>query len=192
VTRNLRISFLKQALSQEIAYFDLSGARCISGQLTTNGNLINGGIAEKLGLIVQAASALVTAFIVAFAVQWKLTLIIICIVPTSLIVTMVSLAMDSKYEHLCTRVYAKAGLVAEETISSIQNIRAFWAFGNMSKRFEAILQQAYTVGLRKSPVLSVLYSFEFFCIYAGYALAFCQGTRRYESGEISDPGSIVT
>ncbi|RYC76991.1 hypothetical protein BFJ63_vAg20134, partial [Fusarium oxysporum f. sp. narcissi] len=128
VTRNVRLHFLKQALSQEIAYFDLPDAGSISGQLTTNGNHVNGGIAEKLGLIVQAASTFVAAFIVAFVVQWKLTLIIICIVPTSLIVTMISLAMDMKYEHACMGIYAKAGLVAEEVFSSIRNIHAFWAF----------------------------------------------------------------
>ncbi|KAG5663582.1 hypothetical protein KAF25_001518 [Fusarium avenaceum] len=192
VTRNIRISFLKQALRQEIAYFDLPDAGSISGQLTTNGNLVGGGVAEKLGLIVQAASTFVAAFIVAFVVQWKLTLIIICIVPASLIVTMGSLVMDTRYEHDGMSVYAKAGLVAEEAFSSIRNIHAFWAFDSMAQRFDSILQQAYGVGLKKSPVLSVLYSFEFFCIYAGYALAFWQGIRLYAKGDISEPGSVVT
>ncbi|KAF5230359.1 hypothetical protein FANTH_13876 [Fusarium anthophilum] len=192
VTRNVRLHFLKQSLSQEIAYFDLPDAGSISGQLTTNGNHVSGGIAEKLGLIVQAASTFVAAFIVAFVIQWKLTLIIICIVPTSLIVVMISLAMDTKYEHACMGIYAQAGLVAEEVFSSIRNIHAFWAFKSMSERYDTILQQAHKIGLKKSPVLSVLYSFEFFCIYAGYALAFWQGIRRYATGEIAEPGSVVT
>ncbi|RYC76942.1 hypothetical protein BFJ63_vAg20183, partial [Fusarium oxysporum f. sp. narcissi] len=100
--------------------------------------------------------------------------------------------MDMKYEHACMGIYAKAGLVAEEVFSSIRNIHAFWAFKSMSERFDTILQQAHKTGLKKSPVLSVLYSFEFFCIYAGYALAFWQGIRRYATGEIAEPGSVVT
>ncbi|KAH7002851.1 P-loop containing nucleoside triphosphate hydrolase protein [Fusarium venenatum] len=192
-TWNVLIAFTGIRVTRnEITYFDLPDGGSISGQLTTNGNHVSGGIAEKLGLIVQAASTFVAAFIVAFVVQWKLTLIIICIVPTSLIVVMVSLAMDTKYEHACMGIYDQASLVAEEVFSSIRNIHAFWAFKSMSKRYGTILQQAHKTGLKKSPVLSVLYSFEFFCIYVGYALAFWQGIRRYATGEIAEPGSIVT
>lgn len=191
-TKNLRVSFLRGVLCQEVGYFDSPEAGSITGQITTNGNLVNGGISEKLGLVIQAMSTFVTAFVVSFSVQWKLTLIIVCIVPTSLIVTMVTLAMDTKYEQEAMGLYAKAGLVAEEVLSTIRNVHAFWTYGLMSKRYEVILERAKSVGHKKSPVLAVLYSFEFFCIYAGYALAFWQGIRRYASGEISDPGKVVT
>jgi ATP-binding cassette subfamily B (MDR/TAP) protein 1 len=191
-TKNLRVHFLQSVLRQEVGYFDSPAAGSITGQITTNGNLVNGGISEKLGLVIQAVSTFVTAFVVAFAVQWKLTLIIVCIVPTSLVVTMVTLAMDTKYEQEAMGLYAKAGLVAEEALSSIRNVHAFWTYEFMSKRYGAILEQAKLVGHKKSPVLAVLYSFEFFCIYAGYALAFWQGTRRYASGEIGEPGEVIT
>ena len=46
-------------------------------QATTNGNLIHSGIAEKLGLCVQALATFIAAFVVAFTSQWKLTLILI-------------------------------------------------------------------------------------------------------------------
>ena len=100
--------------------------------------------------------------------------------------------MDTKYEIAGMDVYAKAGLMAEEVFFSIRNIHAFWAFGSMSNRYETMLRQAHNVGHKKSPVLSVLYSFEFFYIYAGYSMAFWQGIRRYASGEITEPGKVIT
>jgi len=40
-------------------------------QATTNGNLVNNGISEKLGLALMGIATFVAAFAVAFAVQWK-------------------------------------------------------------------------------------------------------------------------
>ncbi|RGP61810.1 leptomycin b resistance protein pmd1 [Fusarium sporotrichioides] len=67
-TKQLRIDFIRQILRQEISYFNKSSSS-ISGQITTNGNLISIGISEKFGTTIQAISIFVTAFIVAFAVQ---------------------------------------------------------------------------------------------------------------------------
>jgi len=40
-------------------------------QATTNGNLVNNDIPEKLGLALMGIATFVAAFAVAFAVQWK-------------------------------------------------------------------------------------------------------------------------
>lgn len=72
-TRVLYEDFLRQTLRQNIAFFD-TNPESIYVQVTTNGNAINTGIAERLSLTVQALTTLTAAFIIAFAVQWKLTL----------------------------------------------------------------------------------------------------------------------
>lgn len=63
-TKSLRIDFLRQALRQDIAFFDQSSNGAIAIQVSTNGNLVNVGIAEKLGLGVQSVATLVAAFVV--------------------------------------------------------------------------------------------------------------------------------
>lgn len=191
-TKNLRITFLRQTLRQEIGYFDSSEAGSITGHVTTNVNLVNQGISEKLGLTIQAIATFVTAFIVAFAVQWKLTLITIAVVPTILIVTFICMAIDTKQENQIMAIYARAGRLAEEIMASIRNVHAFWAFEKLSTKYESILDEARVVGLKKSPNYAVLFSVEFFCIFAGYGLAFWQGIRMFHSGEITQPGNIVT
>lgn len=191
-TRSLRLSFLSHTLGQEIAYFDSSEAGSVSGYVTTNGNLVNQGISEKLGLAVQAMSTFVTAFIVAFAVQWKLTLICICVVPTILIVTGVCMTIDTAQEKRIMSIYARAGRLAEETFASVRTVHAFWAYPKLARKYEDILHEAGEVGKKKSPNYAVLFSIEFFCIYSGYGLAFWQGVRMYRSGEIGQPGSVIT
>ena len=191
-TKNLRISYLRQTLRQEIAYFDSAEAGSISGHVTTNGNLINNGISEKLGLTIQGISSFVTAFVIALAVQWKLALIVICIVPTILVVTGICVGIDMGHENAMMATFAKAGQLAEEVFSSIRTVHAFWAYRKISSKYEAILEDAKKIGMKKGPNYAILFSVEFFCVFSGYGLAFWQGIRMYQGGEIAQPGSIVT
>jgi ATP-binding cassette subfamily B (MDR/TAP) protein 1 len=160
--------------------------------VTTNGNLVNQGISEKFGLAIQATSTFVAAFVVAFAVQWKLTLITLAVVPSILVVTGVCAAIDTKLENGMISVYAKAGQLAEEIFSSIRTVHAFWAYPKLSAKFEEILDEARAIGKKKSPNYAILFSTEYFCVFSGYGLAFWQGFRMYERGEISSPGQVVT
>lgn len=75
-TRTIRKAFLESTLRQEVWHFDKESNGSISSQVTTNGNRINQGIAEKLATLVQAVSLFFSAFIVALSVQWKLSLIV--------------------------------------------------------------------------------------------------------------------
>ncbi|ODA84156.1 hypothetical protein RJ55_02674 [Drechmeria coniospora] len=190
-TKRLRVDFVRQTLRQEISFFDTPSSS-LSGQITTNGNLVNNGISEKLGLTIQAMASFVTAFIVAFAVQWKLTLVVLAIVPLNLVVTVICVVKDTLIEHRIFDIYSESGSLAQEAFSTIRTAHAFWAFPKLGHRFDAILERARTVGGKKSLLYAILFPVEFFCVIAGYALAFWYGIRMYASGEIEQPGTVVT
>jgi ATP-binding cassette subfamily B (MDR/TAP) protein 1 len=183
---------LKHTLRQDVAFFDQEGTGSVSIQVTTNCNLVNTGISEKLGLGIQGTSTFFAAFIIAFAVQWKLTLITLAIVPTIMIIIGICVMIDVKQEGRILPIYSRAGQLADEVISSIKTSHAFWASPRLSDRYLTLLQEAKTEGMKKSPNFGVLFSTEYFCIHAGYALAFWQGIRMYASGEIQNSGDIVT
>lgn len=192
MTRALRLDFLKQTLRQEIGYFDSSEPGSISGSINMGGNLVNHGISEKFGLTVQATTTFFAAFVVAFAVQWKLTLITLCIVPTMLIVVSVCVAIDTGIENKLMTTWGGADKLAEEVFASIRNVHAFWAYLKLSRKFEGILEDVRMIGGKKPPLYAAMFWIQFFCIYTGYALAFWQGIRMYNRGEITEPGDIVT
>lgn len=191
-TKALRIDFMRSLLSQEIAYFDSKESGSPSVKVTSTANLINQGISEKLSLTIQGISTFVTAFIVAFAVQWKLTLITIGIVPAIIIVTTISVGIDSANEVKLLSIYSRAGLLVEEVFSSIATVHSFWLHPEMAKRYDTLLADAEKEGMKKRPNLGVLYSFEYFAVFSGYGLAFWRGIRMYASGEIATPGKVIT
>ncbi|KAL6232421.1 hypothetical protein BDW75DRAFT_19907 [Aspergillus navahoensis] len=191
-TKALRIAFMTRLLQQDMVFFDssLSGSPVV--QVTTNANLVNQGTSEKLGFVLQGTSTFVTAFIIAFVVQWKLTLITICIAPAILLITAICSAFLVRAENAILHVNSDAGSLAEEALASMKTVHSFSAFDKLMGKYEAHAAEARRLGIAQSLNMAVLYAGEFFCVYAGYGLAFWQGIRMYARGEIDEPGAIVT
>ncbi|KAL4913702.1 P-loop containing nucleoside triphosphate hydrolase protein [Aspergillus aurantiobrunneus] len=173
--RNVRQSYLRAALSQEITYYDQGASGSISQQATTNGKLIQSGISEKLGIVIQAISTFVSAFVIAFATQWKLTLILIFMVPTLLIVLGTAGGIDALIETKILQVYAQAGSYAENILGSVRTLQAF----SLRPR-----------GRRKNKLYGIVFGGQYFVVYAGMGLAFWQGIAMLDRSEISDLGTV--
>ena len=98
IVRNLRSAYLRAALRQEVAFFDLGVGGSIVTQAYSSGRLVQGGISEKLGLTVQGIAAFLGSFVIAFATNWKLTLIICGIAPLTVGVMMGCAFVEAGYE----------------------------------------------------------------------------------------------
>lgn len=190
LTRTVRRIYLRAALSQEIAYFDRGESGSISQQATTNGKLIQSGIGEKLGIAVQAMSTFVASFVIAFVTQWKLTLILIFIVPLLLVVLGGAAALDAMIETRILQVYAQAGSYAEHALGGVRTLQAFGLRPRVMAKYESYLQDAYTLGVKKNKLYGVVFGGQYFVMYAGMGLAFWQGIAMLNRGEIHDLGTV--
>ena len=180
----------------------------------SDGNRINQGIAEKLYTCVLGISLFFSAFIVALAVQWKLALITMSIVPTMFLavggcigaVVPIEAEIVSRL-HRCiaawneppadmcphqVRIYSRAGTIAQDALGSIKTILAFGAQAKIVALYDELLQVAYKRGMKKSVFLGIIFSSQTFLTISGTALAFWEGSRLYQSGEIPNVGSVIT
>lgn len=192
IVRNIRHAYLRSALSQEVAYFDLGTGGSVATQATSNGRLIQGGISEKLGLTFQGLAAFVTAFIVAFVTNWKLTLITLCIAPATIVVMAVVAIIEAGYETKILEVYAQANSFAEGVLASARTVHAFEMRARLVAKFDEYLAEAHHWGDKISPLFGALFSVEYTIIYLGFGLAFWQGVRMLARGDIDSSGDIFT
>ncbi|KAL6851593.1 P-loop containing nucleoside triphosphate hydrolase protein, partial [Trichoderma novae-zelandiae] len=192
IVRNIRHAYLKAALSQEVAYYDLGTSGSIATQATSNGKLIQGGIAEKLGLTFQGVSAFTAAFIVAFITQWKLTLICLCIAPATIIVMAFVGISEAGIETKIFDIYAKGNAFAEGILGSARTVHAFEMRSRLVKKFDEYLIEAHTYGRQLSPWFAALFSVEYTIMYLGFGLAFWQGIHLFASGDVSSSGQVFT
>ncbi|PLB50050.1 multidrug resistance protein 1, 2, 3 [Aspergillus steynii IBT 23096] len=192
ITRNIRCEYFKSALSQEVAFFDHGTGGSIAAQVTSNGRMIQGGISEKLGLVFQGIAAFITAFIIAFVVQWKLTLICLCIAPATLVVNGVAGGFMGGYENQILEINSKANAFSESVLSSVRTAHAFEIRDRLVGRFDEYLTRAHEIGSKLSIIFGVFFSAEYCIVYLGYGLAFWQGIRMLSRGEIVESGGIFT
>ncbi|KAH8843046.1 hypothetical protein MCOR01_003873 [Pyricularia oryzae] len=192
MVRNIRHEYLKAALRQEVAYFDIGDGGSIATQAYSNGRLIQNGTSEKLGLTIQGVSAFVSAFIIAFLTNWKLTLIVCGVAPLCVIFMAVVSFIEAGYETKVLEKHAQANAYAEGVLGSVRTVHAFEMRERLVAKFDEFLMEAHRWGDKISFLFGVLFSAEYTIVYLGYGLAFWQGLRMLSTGEVANSGDVFT
>jgi ATP-binding cassette subfamily B (MDR/TAP) protein 1 len=71
VTQRLREEYLAAVMRQNIAFFDTLGTGEIINCLTTDLNLVQDGISEKVGFTITGLTMFFAAFVIGFAMYWS-------------------------------------------------------------------------------------------------------------------------
>nr|POE89861.1 leptomycin b resistance protein pmd1 [Quercus suber] len=90
------------------------------------------------------------------------------------------------------KFYSRGAVLAQDAISSIKTIHAFGAQQKIVDRYDEFLEQAHKEGNKKSIIYGVLFSVQTFLVMSGTALAFWEGFRLFQSGEIQSVGTVFT
>ncbi|KAI1327013.1 ATP-binding cassette, subfamily B, member 1 [Xylariaceae sp. FL0255] len=180
-TNKLRKAFLEHLLRQDISHFDLQGNRSVATQVTTNGNQVNQRITEKLYTFVLGISLFFSSYIIALAVQWKLALITLSVVPASLLVT-----------GGAVKIYSRAASIAQDALGSMKTIQVFGGQSKIVNIYDRYLQDAHREGKKKSLSYGVLFGTGDFFSLGGTALAFWEGHRLFQAQEITSVGAVFT
>lgn len=77
-------------------------------------------------------------------------------------------------------------------MSSIKTIHAFGAQQKIVNRYDEYLQEAHDEGRKKSLLYGILFSVQTFMVMSGTALAFWEGFRLFQAGEIGNVGTVFT
>ncbi|CAG8680719.1 40345_t:CDS:2 [Gigaspora margarita] len=166
LTRQIREHYLRAILRQNIAYFDKYGAGEITTRITSDTHLIQDGISEKASLSLQVT------FIIAFTTSWKMTLVICSFIPYIIIIS----GIQNKFAAIFTKrgldSYSRAGIIAEEAISTIRTAVAFGSQKKLSNLYDTYLIEARKEGHKKAVLIGFALGLTLFGIYATYSLAF--------------------
>ncbi|XP_060103685.1 LOW QUALITY PROTEIN: ATP-binding cassette sub-family B member 5 [Heteronotia binoei] len=191
-TARIRDKFFFAVLHQEMAWFDTIRIGTLNTRLTDDINTIQEGIGDKISLIVQFSSTFVAGIIIGFVHGWKLTLVILAVSP---LIAASGAVWSYLLSHLTTKeltAYAKAGAVAEEILSAIRTVTAFNGQKKATARYDANLEEAKIVGMKKAITTNASLGITQFLIYACYALAFWYGTKLVqEEPKTYDIGKVL-
>ena len=181
----IRQEYLSSVLRQNIGYFDKLGAGEITTRITSDTNLVQDGISEKVGLLLTSVATFFAAYVIAFFIYWKLALILTSSVAAIAITMGIGGTFIVKYQKKSLAAYAEGGTVAEEVISSIRNATAFGTQDKLARQYDVHLTRAERPGYAGKAVTGVFVGFLMSYVYLTYALAVWQGSRYLVAGTIS-------
>ncbi|KAF0391648.1 P-loop containing nucleoside triphosphate hydrolase protein [Gigaspora margarita] len=191
IARQIREQYFRAVLIQNIAYFDKYGSSEVVTRITSDIHLVQDGISEKISLAFLYISHFIASFIIEFTISWKMTLVISCIIPFLAI----NSSLMNKYSAIFTKrildFYSRAGIIAEESISTIRVAVAFGAQKKLSDLYDAYLDEAKKEGFKKSLLVGFTLGIMFFGINSISSFSFLYGSTMVINNEISF-GQVVS
>ncbi|KAF8767736.1 ATP-dependent translocase ABCB1 like protein [Argiope bruennichi] len=173
----IRCMFMSSVLKQDIGWYDTNETGDFASRITGDLTRIQDGMGEKVGICVSFLSSTVLCVGVGLYYGWKLGLVILSVTP----VLTIAMAVMSKVQASVSReemqAYGKAGAVAEEVLSSIRTVFAFGGERKEIQRYDNCLTPARNKGVKRGLMTALGAAITWFCIFAGYALAFWYGVK---------------
>jgi ATP-binding cassette subfamily B (MDR/TAP) protein 1 len=192
MTSKIRLRYLTKVLHQPISYFDKNAPGSIATSLANDTNVVQVGLAEKIGIVCQVISMILVAFIISFTKNWKLTLVTATIVPYMIITTGVFGGLSAGVEAKVNERLNHSSGVAEEALSSILNVTSLGASTKIVRRYEVYLKEAMRFFKQVGPLQACIYGNMFLAIHSAYALALFYGVKLVSRGEVRDGGTVIT
>lgn len=191
-TKALRREFLQSLIKQDVTYFDSCLPGTVATLISNNADLIENGLGERVGLAFEGVGQLFVSFVVAFARQWKLTFVVATMLPLTILIIGVAIALMTKVDVKVLDVYSKAGGIAEEGLSTMPIITAFGASNKLQAKYDNILQVAKNLGSKKGPIMGIQMSAQWSVTFVAYAIAWFYGVQLVGRGEVSTGGRVIT
>ncbi|KAI1113488.1 leptomycin B resistance protein pmd1 [Nemania sp. NC0429] len=185
ITKNLRRTYLKTIIRQNMAFFDTLGTGELTTRITSDITLIQEGITGNLSFALTAAATFISAFVITFIEYWKLALILSSTVVVLTLIGVVGVALPVKWTTENLACYASSATVAEEAIGSIRHVTAFGIQESMIQRYDKFLTRAERPGFKAGTVTGIVIGSINAVPYLSYGLGFWEGSRLYVNGELS-------
>ncbi|NWI40354.1 MDR1 protein, partial [Picathartes gymnocephalus] len=190
-TARIRQKFFFAVLHQEMAWFDTTQIGTLNTRLTDDINTIREGIGDKISIFLQFFSTFVSGLIIGFIYGWKLTLVVLSVSPLLAASAAVWSTLLASLTAKELSAYAKAGAVAEEILTAIRTVVAFNGQQKALEKYDANLEMAKRVGMKKSITTNTCLGLSQFFIFGSYALAFWYGTKLTAEDPHYDIGRVL-
>ncbi|KAI9271625.1 P-loop containing nucleoside triphosphate hydrolase protein [Phascolomyces articulosus] len=187
--KRIRQLYVHSILRQDMTWFDKAEEGSLTTRLATDTQMIQEGISEKLGLVIQLMAQVIAGFVIAFVKGWQLAVVILATVPIMAIVGGAMGYYYTKFTKTAQDTYAQAGSIAEQVFAGIRTVYAFSLQDRFSERYDKELDKACATGSRRGLVMGVQMATFIFVLFCTYGLSFWYGAKLVNEGTLT--GDIV-
>lgn len=153
ISSNLRLEYIRSLLQLPVSLLDLQPPGQTAAIITATTNKLQIGISEKLALLIQSVSLVVSALIIAFIHSWKMTLVTCSGLFVVAVCYGITTPFVTKSMKQVENANIQASSVATETLSSMRMVAACGAQSKMVVKYNKWVDDSRRRGLRLSRVI---------------------------------------
>ncbi|GJN01570.1 hypothetical protein PR202_ga18847 [Eleusine coracana subsp. coracana] len=170
-------------LRNEVGWFDEeeNNSSLVSARLAVDAADVKSAIAERISVILQNMTALMTSFVVGFIIEWRVALLILATFPLLVLANFAQQLSMKGFAGDTAKAHAKSSMVAGEGVSNIRTVAAFNAQSKILSLFSYELRVPEQQILRRSQTSGLLFGLSQLCLYSSEALILWYGSHLVRS-----------
>lgn len=180
----LKRAYLRAVFRQEISWLDLQSSAAIGDRFASHFPKIKSVYDERMSTLLYAIGRFIPGLIIAFVANWKLSLVVISLMPTVVLGFAFTGMIQAKKKGKQNEGYSIAAAVAAEDIGLIRTIYSFCTQGYELNRFEQAVEGAYKSDKRFYVFSSLSTALPYLFMFSVHALAFGYGSKLVRDGTI--------
>ncbi|KAI3977141.1 hypothetical protein MKX01_027462, partial [Papaver californicum] len=184
LTTRVRRMMLAAILRNEVGWFDEeeNNSSLVAARLATDAVDVKSAIAERISVILQNMTSLLTSFIVAFIIEWRVSLLILATFPLLVLANFAQQLSLKGFAGDTAKAHAKTSMIAGEGVSNIRTVAAFNAQDKILSLFCHELRIPQIQSLRRSQFAGFLYGLSQLALYGSEALILWYGSHLVSQG----------
>ncbi|KAL5722705.1 ABC-type xenobiotic transporter [Ranunculus cassubicifolius] len=184
LTTRVRRMMLAAILRNEVGWFDEdeNNSSLIAARLATDAADVKSAIAERISVILQNMTSLLISFIVAFIVEWRVSLLILGTFPLLVLANFAQQLSLKGFAGDTAKAHAKTSMIAGEGVSNIRTVAAFNAQDKILSLFSHELRVPQLRNLQRSQSSGLLFGLSQLALYASEALILWYGVHLVNKG----------
>ncbi|CAI9752720.1 unnamed protein product [Fraxinus pennsylvanica] len=184
LTTRVRRMMLAAILRNEVGWFDEeeNNSSLLAARLSTDAADVKSAIAERISVILQNMTSLLTSFIVAFIVEWRVSLLILVTFPLLVLANFAQQLSLKGFAGDTAKAHAKTSMIAGEGVSNIRTVAAFNAQEKILALFCHELQVPQLRSFSRSQSSGFLFGLSQLALYASEALILWYGAHLVNKG----------
>ncbi|KAK4417676.1 ABC transporter B family member 19 [Sesamum alatum] len=184
LTTRVRRMMLAAILRNEVGWFDEeeNNSSLLAARLATDAADVKSAIAERISVILQNMTSLLTSFIVAFIVEWRVSLLILATFPLLVLANFAQQLSLKGFAGDTAKAHAKTSMIAGEGVSNIRTVAAFNAQDKILSLFCNELHVPQRRSLRRSQCSGFLFGLSQLALYASEAFILWYGAHLVSKG----------
>ncbi|KAL3007411.1 hypothetical protein AAZX31_08G332500 [Glycine max] len=152
LTKRVRETVLAKILTFEVGWFDLdqNSTASICSRLAKDASVVRSLVGDRMALLVQTFSAVITAYTMGLIISWRLSIVMIAVQPIIIACFYTRRVLLKSMSNKSMKAQQQSSNIASEAVSNLRTVTAFSSQDRILKMLEEAQQRPSLENIRQS------------------------------------------